>query len=164
MRVLLILLLFFSTSFARANDLYFEFKHIQSEKKPPKVNPQDIIHFSRATYEDTSVSVVSSLIGGAWLSQDVYVSIGFQEEGGIETYSFTVQGEILSVNYSRVDDNALFIEIKTSYGSFNTKTRDFNKGNTWHFLKVKKDKSTGNGFSIQGTLSTEPIDSVEDLN
>ena len=128
-------------------------KVIESTHRPDDVSPMMITFFEDASLDSTYVTVVGTLIGGAWLTQQVAVNIGYQEEGQ-ETFTFEIVGEILSASISEGEDKTVYVQVTTGTGPFDSDEGMFKPGYTKYNLEVKYHGETDNKYSPTGTLST----------
>ena len=126
---------------------------LTSTTQPQMLNPGMITHFSDKSTASTYVTVVGTLIGGAWLTQMVNINIGYQEEAQ-ESFSFTVVGEITNTSIYEDEHGHLSINVTTGSGPFNPDKGYFDPGFTTYHLGVNKNANTDHGYSTNGLLTT----------
>lgn len=133
---------------------------IKSSTSPASVQPGSITFFDDAIMTNTYVSTVASLVGGAWLHQQVSVSIGYLEEGR-ETFTVDVVGEVLNSWVSEAPNGDLRIAITTGTGPFNPDEGEFEEGYTKYYLFVKADQNdnTDHGYLSEAELTTSSFSS-----
>lgn len=125
---------------------------VKSTTWPEPVSPGSITHFSDAILANTYVTAVASLIGGAWLSQDVSISVGYQEEAQ-ETFTINVLGEIVKTDITESQDGAITVVVTTKGGPFNADKGFFDEGFKKYTLVVEADKEADTGYSTEADLT-----------
>jgi len=125
---------------------------LKSTTRPSEIYPGSVTSFNEFIQTKTYVSVVSSLIGGAWLTQSVIVNVGYQEEAQ-ESFEFVVVGEIVDIKIFEDSTQNLDVFVTTDSGSFDPDNGIFKVGFTIYKLSVKPDSGTDTGYSSQAELT-----------
>lgn len=119
--------------------------------RPSEVNPQMITGFHEKALS-TYVSAVSTLIGGAWLSQQMTVNIGYQEEA-VQSFEFQIMGEVDNVRIKQLaGSNAIEVVVVTNNGPWSEANASFGPGSTEYKLTVLPLKGTDTGYAATATL------------
>ncbi len=131
-----------------------ELEIINSVSNPESVSPQFITSFNDKVLSNTYVSVVSNLVGGAWLTQEIFVNVGYQEEAS-DTFSFTIVGEVINVVISEdFGDGSLYITVTTNTGAWSQEGGGFTPGFTTKLIRILKDKNTDTGYATSAEVET----------
>jgi hypothetical protein len=124
---------------------------IKAVENPTEVSPQMITGFHDKSLS-TYVSVVSTLIGGAWLSQQVTVNLGYQEEA-VQSFEFQIMGEVENVRINQLaGSNGIEVVVTSSTGPWSETNASFGPGFTEYKMTVLPQKGTDTGYAAQATL------------
>lgn len=126
-----------------------------------EINPAYITHFNEAQLNKANVGVAAYLVGGAWVQQKVFVSLGYQEgpNEGLDTFIMQVTGDITSSEaYDVVGENgdsSVLVVVKTNIGPWDDYRGEYKNGTTTHYLTIKSDYQTLTGYSETAELRKE---------
>lgn len=138
--------------FAFSSFVYGAEETITSTTRPTQLSPTMVTGFDDFILQNTYVSVVSTLIGGAWLSQQISINVGYQEEGQ-ETFETSIIGEIIGVRAVENYDDSITVTVITALGSFNNNMGAFNEGITEYVVTITRDENTDHGYASDATLA-----------
>lgn len=146
--VMILIAMFQMQASAQENSITTE---LVAVARPTEVSPQMITGFHDAVLS-TYVSAVSILIGGAWLSQQMIVNIGYQEEE-VQSFEFPIMGEVENVRITQLaGSNSIEVVVISNTGPWSESNASFGPGFTEYKMTVLPQKGTVTGYAEKASL------------